>query len=179
MTSRDKPTISIGEIWPQERDYISRPDRYKYVRRLVKNETCVFCDAREMGPGFESLCLYKGKEAMVILNKYPYNTGHLLVIPLRHCGELSDLTESEFLGVNQLLRTSVEILKKEYACAGLNIGMNHGKVAGAGIPDHLHWHIIPRWFGDTNFFPLIAETKVHPETLEQCFERLKPHFANI
>ena len=113
---------------------------------------------------------------MVVLNKFPYNTGHTLILPTRHCGELTDLSEEEYGAVMKLLRKTLAALQKSYACPGLNIGLNHGAVAGAGIPDHLHWHIIPRWHGDTNFFPLIAETKVLSETLEQTFQRLHPLF---
>ncbi len=113
------------------------------------------------------------------MNKYPYNTGHLLILPKRHTGSLPDLKQDENRELADLVKTSTEILLKELNCQGLNLGLNHGAVAGAGIPDHLHWHIIPRWAGDTNFFPLIAETKVLPETLEQTYNRLRPHFEDI
>ena len=84
--------ISISEIWPQERDYLERPERFKYVRKIIKSDGCVFCVAREKFPKFESLCVYKSAHSMVVLNKYPYNTGHLLILPLRHCGDLSALS---------------------------------------------------------------------------------------
>jgi len=171
--------ISLDEIWPQERDYMSRPERYKYVRKLVDPEGCVFCHSRDIGIEFDSLCLYKTDLAMVILNKYPYNGGHTLVLPTRHCGDFNELKDDEFLVLNELLRRSTAIIRKVYNCQGLNLGMNHGKVAGAGIPEHLHWHIIPRWFGDTNFFPLIAETKVQPESLEQSYDKLKFEFDRL
>lgn len=163
-------------IWPSEREVLARPDRYKYVRKLIKTQECVFCEARNKGVGFESLIVYQSSLAMVVLNKFPYNTGHTLILPSRHCGELTDLSDEEYGEVMKLLRKTLAVLQKSYDCPGLNIGLNHGAVAGAGIPDHLHWHIIPRWHGDTNFFPLIAETKVLAETLEQTFQRLHPLF---
>ena len=97
-------------------------------------------------------------------------------MPTRHCGDILSLSADEFTEVQQLLRRAVEAVVKCYSCAGLNLGLNQGAVAGAGIPDHLHWHVVPRWAGDTNFFPLIAETKVLPETLEKTYERLREHF---
>lgn len=164
------------DIWPQERDFMARPDRYKYVRKLVRSEGCVFCEAAKAGIKPESLVLWKSKDALVMLNKYPYNNGHLLVLPTRHCGDLLSLTDDEYFEVQRQLRMAVKAVVSCYECAGCNIGMNHGAVAGAGIPDHLHWHVVPRWSGDTNFFPIVAETKVLAETLEQTYARLKPFF---
>ena len=168
-----------ADIWPMERDVISRPERLKYIRRIGQPETCVFCKAHQQGPSFESLLLYKNDLAMVVLNKFPYNSGHLLVLPVRHCGEITGLTDDEFIAVNQLLRHALASLEKAYNCAGINVGLNQGRVAGAGIPDHLHWHVIPRWLGDTNFFPLVAETRVLPENLEQAYNRLVTYFSDL
>lgn len=177
---RSNSKKKLGElaagIWPNEREVMARPDRYRYVRKLIRPQGCVFCEARAKGPSVDSLVVYESSQAMVVLNKFPYNTGHLLVIPTRHCGELGDLTDAEYMELMELLRKTIAALQKVYACPGLNIGLNHGAVAGAGIPDHLHWHAIPRWHGDTNFFPLIAETKVLSETLEQTYQRLRPVF---
>jgi len=169
----------LKEIWPQERDFLARPDRWKYVRKMFPDKGCVFCTASANPKGQLSLKLYESAAAMVVMNKYPYNSGHLMVLPKRHTGNLLDLSESEFRETQDLIRLTVCILAKEYQPSGFNIGLNHGAVAGAGIPDHLHWHIIPRWAGDTNFFPLIAETKVLPETVEQSFSRLAPHFEAV
>jgi ATP adenylyltransferase len=110
------------------------------------------------------------------MNKYPYNTGHLLVLPIAHQGDLTELADEVSSRMAKWLKLCVKLLRAELNCQGFNLGLNHGAVAGAGIPDHLHWHVIPRWSGDTNFFPLIAETKVLPETLEQTYNRLKPVF---
>ena len=170
-------TINL-DIWPQERDIISRPDRIRYIRQLKSdNGECVFCSALNSGQmDSESLVLFKNSLSMVMLNKYPYNIGHLLVLPLRHEGDLEKLSSEEIRDTAEVIQKCVSFLKLEYKCDGLNIGLNHGRVAGAGIPQHIHWHIIPRWAGDTNFFPLIAETKVHPETLETTYQRLERHF---
>ena len=166
----------VKDIWPCEHDVMDRPDRYRYVRKLIVPDACVFCQAQSMGPCLESLVVYQNSLAMVVLNKFPYNTGHTLIIPNRHCGELTQLEQEEYTEVMSLLRRAVNALQKSYGCPGLNIGLNQGSVAGAGIPEHLHWHIVPRWHGDTNFFPLIAETKVIPENLEQSYNRLAPLF---
>ena len=158
---------------------MTRPDRFKYVRKLLKPDGCVFCNAREAGVSFESLCLYLDDQAMVIINKFPYNSGHLLVLPHRHCGRLADLSAEEYDHLSRLLLFTVKTVENIFECPGFNVGLNHGSVAGAGIPEHLHWHVIPRWHGDTNFFPVIAETKVLPETLEQTYERLKDSFREV
>ena len=116
---------------------------------------------------------------MVILNKYPYNNGHLLIMPRRHVGELWKLSDDDVANMQILLKHSVKILKKVYSPMGFNVGLNLGQVAGAGIPDHLHYHVIPRWGGDTNFFPLIAQTKLVIETVEQSFAKLEKHFLKL
>lgn len=156
---------------------VVRPERLKYVRRMAIPKKCVFCAAGSTKKLEEKLVVYKGKEAMVVLNKYPYNSGHVLVMPIRHEGSLEELSPSEYAEINHLLKESVRILKKVYTCKGLNIGLNLGAAAGAGIPEHMHYHVIPRWYGDTNFFPLIAETKLIVETLETTFAKLAPEFA--
>ncbi len=173
-----KSFASRDLVWPSERDIMERPHRYKYVRKLLPQTGCVFCEALKQKPSAESLVLYSDSQAMIILNKFPYNTAHSMVLPTRHCGDLSQLSEDEHLAVQKLLKKLVGIIKKEYGCDGMNIGLNLGAVAGAGIPEHMHWHVVPRWFGDTNFFPLIAETKVLPETIEDSYARLRKHFTN-
>lgn len=164
------------DVWPVERKVRFNPDRLRYVRKLIKPEGCVFCKAVEAGPSFESLLLYKGPNAIVVLNKYPYNNGHLLVLPRRHCGEFLQLTGEEHEEMNHCMRIALSALQDAYRPSGFNVGLNLGTAAGAGIPEHLHYHIVPRWAGDTNFFALLAETKVVVETLEQTYERLIPYF---
>jgi ATP adenylyltransferase len=166
----------MQKIWPQERDFFERPDRYRYVRKLVSNDACVFCEAAKADLNAESLVLYRDRNIMVVMNKYPYNTGHLLLMPTQHIGNIWDLTDEVTAQLALWLKRSAQILSETLKCQGFNAGLNHGAVAGAGIPAHLHWHLVPRWSGDTNFFPLIAETKVLPETLEQTYNRLRPLF---
>ncbi len=172
-------TEVVRAVWPQERDFFERPERYRYVRKLIKTEGCVFCEARRTGISPDSLVLTQDEHAMVVMNKYPYNTGHLLVLPREHIGNIWDLPEDVNARLAFWLKAAGRILTAELGCHGLNLGMNHGQVAGAGIPEHLHWHIVPRWGGDTNFFPLIAETKVLPESLAQTYGRLRPHFDKV
>ena len=166
-------------VWPMERDVMMRPDRLIYVRKIVKPEGCVFCHAAQSQPEFDSLLLYRSKLGMVVLNKYPYNNGHILILPTRHIGDFTKLSEAEGIELQRLQQQTVKILQDAYGPAGFNIGLNLGAVAGAGIPEHLHYHIVPRWAGDTNFFPLLAQTKVVVETLEQTFERLLPYFKSL
>ncbi len=168
-----------ADIWPRERDIIVRPERLRYVRNAIIMNGCVFCQARDNGVKPDSLCVYKNDSAMAVLNKYPYNTGHIMILPTRHCGDLVELQDDEYAAVQELVRVTAKIVKAEYRVEGMNIGLNMGRIAGAGLPDHLHWHIVPRWMGDTNFFPLLAETKVLPETLEQTFARYAKHFAGV
>lgn len=164
------------EVWPTERKVLFNPERLRYVRKMIKPEGCVFCAAVEKGVVAESLLLYKGEHAIVVLNKYPYNNGHLLILPRRHVGDFLDLTEHEHHEMNRCLTRGLKALGEAYGPSGYNVGLNLGSAAGAGIPEHLHYHVIPRWSGDTNFFPLIADTKVVVETLEQTYERLLPYF---
>jgi ATP adenylyltransferase len=159
------------------RQVMFRPDRLKYVRKLVRPEGCVFCTARESGVSPKTLVVAVQGEAMIVMNKYPYNAGHLLVLPRRHVGKFEDLTLKEAEDIFRLQQKALHALEDLYSPGGFNMGLNLGASAGAGIPDHLHWHLIPRWSGDANFFPLIAETKVVIETLEQTYERLVPYFS--
>ena len=178
MAKKTKPKLD-QDIWPQERMFFERPERYLYVRKMIQPKGCVFCHAIKQKPAFENLVLWKNENAVVMMNKFPYNTGHLLVLPVKHEGEIWKLKAAEQKDLQMILVKSAELLHKAIGSEGLNMGMNHGKVAGAGIPEHLHWHIVPRWFGDTNFFPLIAETKVLPQSLEQTYDKLKPHFTKM
>lgn len=165
-----------GQVWPLERDVLFRPDRLKYVRKLIEVDGCVFCVAAKEKPTLETLCVYKTKHSMVVINKFPYNSGHVLILPLHHCGDLLKLKNEQFLDLNETIRKTMKAIQETYEPGGINLGLNHGAVAGAGIPDHLHYHLIPRWSGDLNFFPLIAETKVLVESLEQTFDRLSSYF---
>ena len=121
--------------------------------------------------------LTRSELGFVVLNKYPYSPGHILVIPNRHVGDLEELEDDESLDLQQLMKRSVKALREEYAPHGFNIGMNLGRVAGAGVPDHLHWHVVPRWSADTSFMPVVGETIVLPELVAETARRLAPRFA--
>ena len=125
------------------------------------------------------LTLYRGDRCFVILNKYPYSNGHLMVVPTRHVGTLSDATAEELTELITLTRTAEIVLTEAYAPHGLNVGMNLGKPAGAGVLGHLHVHVVPRWNGDTNFMTVTAETRVVPEEPSRTVERLRPLFEQL
>jgi ATP adenylyltransferase len=135
-------------------------------------EGCIFCDLSARDEDEKNLILARSERAFAILNAFPYNAGHLMVAPFRHVGELEEVSAEELADLDGLLQRSIRALKEEYAPQGFNIGMNLGRVAGAGIPDHVHWHVVPRWNGDTNFMPVVGQTKVLPELLEESFRRL-------
>ena len=136
---------------------------------------CIFCRIQR-GDESERM-LTRSELGFVVLNKYPYSPGHILVIPNRHVGDLEELEDDESLDLQQLMKRSVKALREEYAPHGFNIGMNLGRVAGAGVPDHLHWHVVPRWSADTSFMPVVGETIVLPELVEETAKRLAPRFA--
>ena len=141
-------------------------------------EPCVFCAALEADAP-ASLVLFRGDTAFVILNKFPYNNGHLMVAPNRHIGTLAGATSSELSDLIGLTRIAEMVLAEAYNPHGMNVGMNVGRPAGAGILDHLHVHLVPRWDGDTNFMTVIGETRVVPETADQSVSRLKPIFERL
>ena len=141
-------------------------------------QSCVFCSELDSSESV-SLKLYEGDQCFVILNKYPYNNGHLLVVPKRHFAKLAEALPSELSELMSLTGTAERILSEAYDPDGLNIGINIGRSAGAGVPGHLHIHVVPRWDGDTNFMTVTAETRVMPEEPRQTVERLKPLFQRF
>lgn len=151
------------------------PWRMKYILK-DKEEGCIFCTKPAEGADKENLILLRGEQCFVIMNFYPYNNGHLMVVPYRHIANLEDLTEGENLEMMRLIGRCVSVLKKAISPHGFNIGMNLGKMAGAGVENHLHFHIVPRWEGDTNYMPIIGHTNVVSEGLEQTWEKLKREF---
>ncbi len=165
--------------WPNKRNILFRPARMKYVRKMIKTEGCVFCRSSKNEISVDTLCVYKTKHTQVVLNKYPYNNGHLLVLPLDHVGELLDLSPERYDDLHRTIRLAIEAGQAIYQPSGYNIGLNNGSAAGAGIPDHLHYHIIPRWGGDLNFFPLIADTKVVIETVEDSYAKFLDYFKKV
>jgi ATP adenylyltransferase len=140
-------------------------------------EGCIFCDLPAAGDDDGAHILTRAELAYVILNTFPYNPGHLLVAPFRHTGDLETLEEPELRDIDRLLQRSVTVLRDEMAPHGFNVGMNLGRVAGAGVPGHLHWHVVPRWNGDTNFMPVVGQTRVLPELLDETYRKLSPRFA--
>lgn len=141
-----------------------------------KPEGCIFCLFPSEDRDRERLILGRSASSFVILNKYPYNNGHLMVVPRRHTADLGELEEAEFDDLQRTLRLSIRVIREVFGPDALNVGMNLGQAAGAGIADHLHWHVVPRWSGDVNFMPVLAETKVIPDHLDSTWEKLRPAF---
>ena len=134
---------------------------------------CLFCRIRAEDRDEENLVLHRGEHALVMLNLYPYNSGHLMVAPYEHTGDLASLPADIGAEILALTQRSVSALTEEYGPHGYNVGMNLGRVAGAGVPDHLHVHVVPRWNGDTNFMPVLADVRVMPEHLDATWQRLR------
>jgi ATP adenylyltransferase len=147
------------------------PWRLEYIKQADDQPGCVFCEAAA-GDDDERLVVHRGSEAFVLLNKFPYSSGHLMVAPYRHVGELSELAEAEALEIHTLATQGLAALRKVYGPEGFNLGWNLGRVAGAGVVDHVHLHVVPRWAGDTNFMPVLADVKVLPEHLAETRTRL-------
>jgi ATP adenylyltransferase len=139
---------------------------------------CIFCDLPAQGEDADegNHLLARGRLSFVLLNAYPYNPGHLMVAPYRHVGRYGDLTAAELAEMMAFAGTAIDALEEESDAHGFNLGMNLGQVAGAGIADHLHLHLVPRWGGDTNFMPVVGQTKVLPELLAETYQRLRPRF---
>ena len=135
---------------------------------------CVFCRA---ATGDDALVVHRGQTAFVILNLFPYNNGHVMVVPRRHIATLGEATADELAELMILVRDAERVLTAAYQPHGINVGLNLGRAAGAGVADHLHVHLVPRWNGDTNFMTVVADARVLPETLEQTAARLRPIFA--
>jgi ATP adenylyltransferase len=151
------------------------PWRLEYVKG-ERPAGCPFCESPKEEPSEENLVLFKNDVFFVVMNKFPYNPGHLMVIPRRHVTLPTDLSIDEWSELSHGLRAVLDVLNSEPVPHGYNLGMNLGAVGGAGIPGHLHWHVLPRWAGDTNFMPLIAETKALPTHNVTVYRRLKPFF---
>jgi ATP adenylyltransferase len=150
------------------------PWRLEYIQQAGEQDGCVFCDeAAGVIPAEESLLVSLGDSALALLNKYPYSSGHLMVAPRRHAGELGELAEDEVLGIHRLATEAIDTLNRVYGPGGFNLGWNLGHTAGAGIADHVHQHVVPRWSGDTNFMPVLADVKVIPEHLLETRDRLR------
>ncbi len=143
-----------------------------------KPSGCVFCPdlTKELK---ESLVVFDAPHALVMLNKYPYTCGHLMAAPKRHIAKLEELTDEESALLFRLVQNSIRVLREEFSPDGFNVGMNIGKAAGAGIEDHIHMHIVPRWNGDTNYMPIVADTHVVPEHLDTTYDKLRSQFIKL
>ena len=154
------------------------PWRMSYIRGpRPKIDGCPFCVLPNEGDDAEALIVHRGATAYVVLNAYPYNPGHLMIVPFRHVAALEELTPDEVGEVAQLAQRAVVALKTSSGAEAFNMGMNLGSAAGAGIADHLHQHVVPRWSGDTNFMPVVGQTRVLPELLAETYGRLVPAFG--
>jgi ATP adenylyltransferase len=155
--------------------YVSSPDAASHA---VDDGACVFCALSQLEPSIDSGVLWRDEFSFVTLNAFPYGSGHLLVLPQRHAGTLMELGDEEYASFFLTLRRTVKALDAAYHADGMNVGMNLGQAAGAGIPKHLHGHALPRWNGDTNFMSTIAETRVLPESLSSTWQKVIVHFDN-
>jgi ATP adenylyltransferase len=153
-------------------DYLWTPWRYQYVTKGEPSSACVFCAAAGGGDDRANLIVHRASHNFVILNRYPYTNGHVMVVPFQHVSSLQELAEEALLEMIRLARECEKHLRATYRPDGLNIGMNLGRSAGAGIADHVHMHILPRWAGDTNFMTVTGETRVLPEDLPTTWEKL-------
>jgi ATP adenylyltransferase len=156
-------------------DYLWTPWRYQYMKLVNegKQPECIFCDAVARNRDDETLIVYRGEKAFVILNRFPYTSGHVMVVPFAHVAELQKCEPGALDEIMELARKLESIFRREYKPDGLNLGMNLGKAAGAGVTGHLHLHMLPRWFGDSNFMTVTGETRVHPEELTTTYSRLR------
>ena len=157
------------------------PWRMDYVLAPKDRGPCIFCTFPTRGIEHfrEDLVLVSQPDAFVVMNRYPFAPGHLLVVPRVHVSRLADLTDVQYDAVMRLVRTSVERLERIAKPDGVNVGFNLGKAAGAGIAEHLHAHVVPRWLGDQNFMPVVADTRVMPEHLDSTWRRLRPAFEDV
>jgi len=157
-------------------EYISAPWREGYVKKVCRMRGCVFCRALRMKNDRAAYILLRGQHNFIILNKFPYNPGHLMIAPYRHTAALEGAPKEASDELAELLKLSLKILKKNYRPQGFNAGLNLGRSAGAGVVHHYHLHVIPRWQGDSNFMPLVSQTRVVIEDLDSAYERLSALF---
>lgn len=148
----------------------------EYILSNEKGDACVLCPGEDRSKDEERLILHVGDLSLVIMNKFPYINGHLLVAPVRHVGGLEDLDDDEMLDLTGMVRSSIGILREHMKPDGFNVGLNLGHVAGAGLEEHLHFHVVPRWNGDTNFMAVLGEIRVIPQHIRETYNQLRPRF---
>ncbi len=159
-------------------DVLWAPWRIEYILS-EKEKYCIFCPGEDRSRDEERLILYIGEHSIVLMNKFPYNNGHLLVAPKRHISDICEMNEEEIREVFHMIQHSIRAIREVMKPDGFNVGLNLGKVAGAGIEEHLHFHIVPRWNGDTNFMTVLGEIRVIPEHIRQTYKKLLPYFQDI
>ncbi len=151
----------------------------KYIQTDPPENECIFCLAAESHADQKHLVVYRGEHVFLILNRYPYTSGHVMCVPYAHQPRLQDLTAPARAEMIEMVSLSVEVLQSVYAPDGFNVGLNLGQLAGAGIEDHLHTHVVPRWGGDTNFMTSVGETRVLPESLDETYRRVKAAWSEV
>jgi ATP adenylyltransferase len=156
-------------------DYLWTPWRYQYMAEVrgEKQPDCIFCDAVALNKDDETFIVYRGAKNFIILNRYPYTSGHVMIVPYAHVAELSLCGSDALSEMMQLAQRVEKVFKANYKPDGMNLGMNLGRAAGAGVAGHLHLHALPRWFGDSNFMTVTGETRVHPEELSSTYAKLR------
>jgi ATP adenylyltransferase len=153
-------------------DYLWTPWRYAYITTAGKTDACIFCELPKL-PDEEAKIVHRGQHCYIILNSFPYTSGHVMIVPFAHLDELQKLPEATAQEMMALSQKMERVLRQAYSPEGINLGMNLGRAAGAGIAAHVHMHVLPRWLGDTNFMTVTAESRVLPEALEVTYERIK------
>ena len=156
-------------------EQIWAPWRIQYIQ-MEKPEGCILCEKPGQSSDAQNYILYRGDKNFIILNSYPYNPGHLMVVPYRHIARLEELTEEERHEHFEIVARSIKVLRQAFIPGGFNMGANMGRIAGAGIDDHFHTHIVPRWQGDTNFMPVLTDVRVIPEALAETYQKLEGKF---
>ncbi|MBU1185931.1 MAG: HIT domain-containing protein [Acidobacteria bacterium] len=159
--------------------YIAAPWRADYVKKVFEMKGCVFCRALKSEIDKDVHILYRGRYNFVMLNRYPYNPGHLMIAPFGHCDSIEKAEKDSSDEMMDLIKNSMSLLRDHYSPQGFNTGMNIGRSSGAGVESHYHFHIIPRWIGDSNFMPIIGQTKVVIEDLDTTYSDLKPLFDEM
>ena len=156
-------------------DYIWTPWRYQYMKDAAsgKQQECIFCDAAARKDDSETLIVYRGGKSFIILNRYPYTSGHVMVVPYAHVPDLAGCEAAALDEMMSLARRVETVFRETYRPDGMNLGMNLGRAAGAGVAGHIHMHVLPRWFGDSNFMTTVGESRVHPEELATTYQRLR------
>lgn len=170
--------MTLSANMGRQMEILWAPWRMEYILS-PKEDSCIFCTPLQQRDDRRNLILHRGKESFIILNRYPYTNGHLMVAPYRHIGLLEELSAEEVKDLMINIQLSIRVLKGAMSPHGFNIGANVGKVAGAGVESHVHFHVVPRWEGDTNYMPVLASTRVIPEHLQQTYDRLRDFLERL